>query len=106
MAYRAIVSQYLFPEAVALLGEGGVEVDVRSEDTPLVAEALRERVRDADILVCLLTDRVDTNLLEAAPRLSVVANVAVGFDNIDVAAATELGVAVTNTPGVLTDATR
>ncbi|HRC58528.1 MAG TPA: D-glycerate dehydrogenase [Kofleriaceae bacterium] len=58
-----------------------------------------------DALVCLLSDRVDDALLEALPRLQVVANVAVGLDNIDVAAATARGVCVTNTPDVLTDAT-
>lgn len=68
---------------------------------------LGEAVRDADGLVCLLTDRVDRPLLEAGARarLRVVANVAVGFDNVDVAAAADLGIAVTNTPGVLDEST-
>jgi glyoxylate reductase len=56
-------------------------------------------------LLCLLTERVDAELLDAAPDLRVVANLAVGYDNIDVAAANERGVVVTNTPDVLTDAT-
>ena len=60
---------------------------------------------DADALVCLLLDRVDAALLARAPRLRVVANCAVGYDNVDVAAATAAGVAVTNTPDVLTEAT-
>jgi len=55
--------------------------------------------------VSLLTDRIDAGLLDAAPRLKVVSNYAVGFNNVDVAAATARGVAVGNTPGVLTDAT-
>lgn len=59
----------------------------------------------ADALVTLLTERVDAAVLDAAPRLKVVANYAVGFDNVDVAAATARGVAVTNTPDVLTEAT-
>jgi glyoxylate reductase len=59
----------------------------------------------AEALVCLLTHRIDAALLERAPRLRVVANFAVGFDNVDVAAATRLGVAVANTPDVLTEAT-
>src|SRR5207344_1078619 len=59
-----------------------------------------------DAIVCLLTDRIDRAVLEAgAGRLRVVANVAVGYDNIDVAAASELGVAVCNTPGVLDETT-
>jgi glyoxylate reductase len=60
---------------------------------------------DADALVCLLLDRIDQSVLDRAPRLRVVANCAVGFDNVDVAACTAAGVAVTNTPDVLTEAT-
>jgi glyoxylate reductase len=60
---------------------------------------------DPDALVCLLSDRVDSARMDQAPRLRVVANVAVGLDNIDVAAATERGICVTNTPDVLTEAT-
>jgi glyoxylate reductase len=62
---------------------------------------------DADALVCLLTDRIDRPLLEAGAggRLRVVANVAVGFDNVDVSAAADLGIVVTNTPGVLDEST-
>jgi len=66
---------------------------------------LPEALATADALVCLLTTRVDAALLDRAPRLKVVANVAVGVDNIDVAAATARGVCVTNTPDVLTEAT-
>ena len=65
-----------------------------------------DEVGQADAVVCLLTDRMDRQILEAgAGRLKIVANVAVGYDNIDVAAANELGVAVCNTPGVLDDTT-
>lgn len=60
---------------------------------------------DADALICLLVDRVDASVIARAPRLKVIANCAVGYDNIDVAAATAAGIAVTNTPDVLTEAT-
>ncbi len=60
---------------------------------------------DADALVCLLMDRIDASLLARAPKLRVIANCAVGYDNVDVAAATAAGIAVTNTPDVLTEAT-
>jgi glyoxylate reductase len=63
------------------------------------------RLTDADALVCLLLDRIDAAVLAAAPRLKIVANCAVGVDNIDLAAAARAGVAVTNTPDVLTEAT-
>lgn len=62
-------------------------------------------VRAADAVVCLLTDRIDADVLATADRLRIVANVAVGYDNIDVPAATAVGVVVCNTPGVLTEAT-
>ena len=64
-----------------------------------------DRIAEADALVCLLRDRVDAALLDRAPRLRVVANVAVGYDNVDVAAAGARGVLVANTPDVLTEAT-
>src|SRR5205807_7884515 len=66
---------------------------------------LRQKAASCDGLVSLLTDKIDAALMDAAPQLKVVSNYAVGFNNIDVAAATARGVAVGNTPGVLTDAT-
>src|SRR5207247_10626115 len=63
------------------------------------------RVKDKDGMVCLLTEKVNEELLQAAPKLRIAANVAVGFDNIDVAACTKRGVAATNTPGVLDETT-
>ncbi len=75
------------------------------QEVPPPREELLRRVARAEGLVCLLTERVDAELLDAAPRLRVVSQVAVGFDNIDVAAATARGVLVTNTPGVLTETT-
>jgi glyoxylate reductase len=68
-------------------------------------DLIREKAAGCDGLVTLLTDKIDAALLDAAPRLKVVSNYAVGFNNVDVAAATARGVAVGNTPGVLTDAT-
>lgn len=64
-----------------------------------------ERVRDAEGLLCMLTDRIDGELLDAAPRLRAVSNYAVGYDNVDVAACTARGIPVGNTPGVLTETT-
>lgn len=66
---------------------------------------LRQKLQNCEGLVSLLTDRIDAALLDAAPRLKVVSNYAVGFNNVDVPAATERGVTIGNTPGVLTDAT-
>ena len=75
-------------------------------DTPLTQAELAEAARTVDGMVCLITDRIDATVLAAGQgRLRVVANVAVGYDNIDVAAATEAGVVVCNTPGLLDDTT-
>jgi len=77
----------------------------RGNERPPRPEVLK-RVAGMDALVCLLTEKVDRELLDAAgPKLRIVANVAVGFDNIDVPACTERGIAVTNTPGVLDETT-
>ncbi|HYV38874.1 MAG TPA: D-glycerate dehydrogenase, partial [Gemmataceae bacterium] len=72
---------------------------------PPSADVIRQKIVACDGLVSLLTDRIDGPLLDLAPRLKVVSNFAVGFNNIDVPAATARGIAVGNTPGVLTDAT-
>lgn len=81
------------------------DVDVWPDRLPPSPAVLRERVRDCDGLVSLLTDRVDAALLDAAPRLKIVSNFAVGFNNVDVPACTARGIRVGNTPGVLTEAT-
>jgi glyoxylate reductase len=81
------------------------ELDLWTEERPPAREELLARVRDADALLCQLGERVDAEFFGAAARLVAVANYAVGFDNVDLRAATERGIAVGNTPGVLTDAT-
>jgi glyoxylate reductase len=84
---------------------GEVEIGVEAVDEPVSRERLLEGIGGAEVLVSLLTERIDRQVLEAGPMLRGVANYAVGFNNVDVAAATELGLPVTNTPGVLTDTT-
>lgn len=82
------------------------EVDAWSGPESIGREELLRRVAGADAVVSLLTERIDAELLDAAgPQLKVVANVAVGYDNIDVPACTERGIVAANTPGVLTEAT-
>lgn len=83
----------------------GHRVEVWPDPGPPSAAVLRERAAECDALLTLLSDRVDASLLDAAPRLQVVANYAVGFDNIDLQAARTRGIWVTHTPGTLTDAT-
>jgi len=102
---RVVLSRRLPEAAVALLADVA-DVVAPEVDRPLDAGELRAAVAGADALVCLLLDRVDDALLDAAgPQLRVVANIAVGYDNVDVEACRRRGVRVTNTPGVLTDAT-
>jgi glyoxylate reductase len=81
------------------------DTEVWPEQLPPPYDLIRQKVAACDGLVALLTDKIDASLLDAAPRLKVVSNYAVGFNNIDVAAATAYGVCIGNTPGVLTDAT-
>lgn len=81
------------------------EVEANASSQPLPGEALKRKLKDADALLCLLTDAITPELIDAVPNLKVISNHAVGVDNIDVAYATHKGIAVTNTPGVLTDAT-
>jgi lactate dehydrogenase-like 2-hydroxyacid dehydrogenase len=102
---RVFVSQEIVEDALEVFDGSGITVDFRRDHRPLAPEELRTAVGGYDGLICLLTDRIDAEFLAACPQLRVVANVAVGFDNIDVAAATRAGVAVTNTPRVLTEAT-
>jgi glyoxylate reductase len=81
------------------------EVDTWTGAEPPTPTTLRKAMADVDGLLCLLTDRVDGDLLDAAPRLRVVSNFAVGADNVDLGEAKQRGIAVGVTPGVLTDAT-
>jgi glyoxylate reductase len=88
-----------------ILVQAAVPVDLRAlvGDVEVVKD--RAEIARADAMVTLLTERVDAAVLDAAPRLRIVANFAVGYDNVDVAAATARGVCVSNTPDVLTEAT-
>ena len=101
---KILVTHCLFEGPRAKLG-AKFEVEYWSDsERPPRAEVLR-RVADKDGLICLLTEKIDDELLGAAPRLQTVANIAVGFDNIDLDACTRRGVAVSNTPGVLDETT-
>jgi glyoxylate reductase len=94
----------LFEQARKIL-DANCEVQYWTETERPPREELLRRVKDREGLVCLLTEKINEELLRAAPKLRVVANVAVGFDNIDVDACTKRGVVATNTPGVLDETT-
>lgn len=85
--------------------ERSCDVEVWPDSLPPPFDALVEKTKDCDGLLCLLTDRIDAALLDACPKLRVVSTMAVGFNNIDVPACTARGIPVGNTPGVLTEAT-
>jgi glyoxylate reductase len=101
---RVFVTRRLPGDAVARLARDA-DVDQWTDELPPPDAELTRRAAGADGIVCLLTDRIDAVLLEAAPSLRAVSNVAVGYDNIDVAAATARRIPVGNTPGVLTETT-
>src|SRR5262245_42232337 len=101
---RILVSQALPADALSS-AQTRADMDVHEGTTPLPKAALKDRLQGRGGLVCLVTDTIDEDLLAGCPDLRVVANVAVGFNNVDVAAATRRGVVVTNTPDVLTDTT-
>jgi len=101
---RVFITRRLALAPSSVLG-AGVEIDQFDSESALPRNELLRRVHDASALLPILGDRVDKELLDAAPRLRIVANHAVGYDNVDVPACTARGVWVTNTPDVLTDAT-
>jgi len=94
----------LFEEARKIL-DATCDADYWTQAERPPREEVLRRVKDKEGLVCLLTEKVDEGLLRAAPKLRIAANVAVGFDNIDVEACTKRGVVATNTPGILDETT-
>ena len=91
------------PSSVFSQLESQHTVDLNDRDS-LPREELKRRVADKDALICVLTDKIDAEVMASGPALKVIATIAVGYDNIDVAAARERGIIVTNTPDVLTQA--
>src|SRR5256714_5624941 len=101
---KVFATHRLFEPARKILQEH-CEVEYWEKPERPPREEVLRRVKDKEALVCLLTEKVNDELLQAAPKLKIAANVAVGFDNIDVAACTRRGVVATNTPGVLDETT-
>ena len=105
MSLRVFVSRDLPPGPLEALRAAGAEVSLHPHDRPATRAELLAGVAEAEALLSQLVDAVDEELLAAAPRLRLVANYAVGYDNVDVPAASARGVAVSNTPGVLSETT-
>ncbi|MBI2296982.1 MAG: D-glycerate dehydrogenase [Betaproteobacteria bacterium] len=104
MKPKVLVTREVFDETLDYVGQHG-DVEGNQGDVPFDPETLARRLADKDGVICCLTDRIDATLLERCPRLRVAANIAVGYNNIDLAACTARGVMATNTPGVLDDST-
>jgi glyoxylate reductase len=104
MKPKVYVTRHL-PQVARDMLDKTCEVEIWDFEKPPPYETILEKVADKDGLLCLLTDKIDSSLMNAAPDLKVISQCAVGFDNIDVAAASERNILVGNTPGVLTDAT-
>jgi glyoxylate reductase len=105
MSRPAVLITRRLPSSVVERLEQQCTVEIHDGPEAIPADELRSRLADKQALMCLLTDRVDGAVLDAGPGLRIVANIAVGYDNIDLAAARARGVVVTNTPDVLTEAT-
>ena len=106
MSLKVVVTGKIPSAGLKTLKDAGLTPTAWDEDQPMSRPALLEVVKGAEILITLLTEKVDSELLDSAgTQLKAVCNVAVGYNNIDVAACTTRNVRVTNTPGVLTDAT-
>jgi glyoxylate reductase len=101
----AVLISRLLPEPAVALARSRAAVDAYDQDAPMPRAELLKRLRDRQGLICVISEAIDQALLDACPKLRIVSNVAVGFDNVDVAACTKRGVVVTNTPDVLTDST-
>jgi glyoxylate reductase len=101
---RVLATRPLFPAAQQILS-AACEMEYWTQLERISKEELFRRIKDKEGLVCLLTEQVNEALLQVAPKLRIAANVAVGYDNIDIPACTKRGVVATNTPGVLDETT-
>lgn len=106
MAKKKVFITYKIPEAgINLLRKNGFSVEVYSKENLITRQELIRNVKDADALISLLTDKIDREIIDKMERCRIIANYAVGFNNIDIDYARNKGIIVTNTPDVLTDST-
>ncbi len=104
MKPKVYVTRRIAPQALDMISEVA-EMKLWIGELVIPYETLLEQVKDIDGLLCLLNEKVDAVIIDAAPRLKVISNCAVGYDNIDIAEATKRGIPVGNTPGVLSEST-
>ena len=99
------ITRKVFKEVIDILEKDGHAVDINNTDTLLPPRELVQRARGKTGLISLLNDRIDSQVMDELSSLKVISNIAVGYDNIDIDAATRRNIMVTNTPGVLTETT-
>jgi len=102
---KIYITRKIPPIAEVLLKKNGFEVDSYKKDRPITKEELIKNVKTIDGLISLLTDKINKEIIDAMPGCKVIANYAVGYNNIDASYAKSKGIVVTNTPDILTDAT-
>jgi len=102
---KVFLTRRIPEDGIRILKRENLEVEIFPEDRMPTKEEIIQGIKDADALISLLTDRIDREIIDSAPRLKVIGNYAVGYNNIDVEYAKKKGIVVVNTPGVLTDAT-
>jgi glyoxylate reductase len=101
---KVFITQKIPDTGIDMLKER-YSVNINKEEQFPTKEEIKKGIKDADALLCLLTDKIDKDIIDSAQKLKVIANYAVGYDNIDIEEATNRGIMVTNTPGVLTQTT-
>ncbi len=100
---KVFVTREILPEGLELLKKN-FDVDLWTDYAPPSKETIKEHIKDADAILTMLSDKIDAEIINAAPKLKIIAQLAVGYDNIDIEAAKKRGIYVTNTPDALTDA--
>lgn len=102
---KVLVTRELFEESIDMLKQYAKVEVYQSANKPIPNEILIDKIKEVDGIITLLTDKINEEIMDLAPKLKVISNYAVGYDNIDVSAATQRGIIVTNTPGILTETT-
>jgi glyoxylate reductase len=102
MKPKVFLTRELPPKAMERLRQE-TDLEMNTEDRVLTKQEIIDGIKGKDALLCLLTDQIDSEIISNNPKLKIIANYAVGFNNIDIDAATKFGIPVSNTPGVLTD---
>lgn len=102
---HVVLSQTIHPDGMAALAEAPIQLTALQSDRPTLPETLAAHMADCTILISMPGDRIDRDLIESAPNLKLIAQHAVGYDNIDLEAAAARGILVTHTPGAVTEAT-